>query len=181
LVAASESSAFDRRVIAEFRTHDGTVGGRHAGLPLLLLTSTGARTGRPRTVALTYLADDDCYVVAAGGSGANPAWYHNILAHPDVTIEVGAQKFDAIARIAVGAERNALFDRFAVEQPQLVSYQAEADRHVPMIVLMPVTPRIGDERSSAPYCPPRMFRPRCPPTPVRGLFDALDRQTRNLT
>ncbi|MGH9043747.1 MAG: nitroreductase/quinone reductase family protein [Acidimicrobiales bacterium] len=81
-------------MIAEFRTHDGIVGGRHAGLPLLLLTSTGARTGRRRTVPLTYLADGDRYVVAAGAAGANRAWYHNLLAHPAVTIEVGAAVLD---------------------------------------------------------------------------------------
>jgi deazaflavin-dependent oxidoreductase (nitroreductase family) len=148
LVAESELSAFDRRVIAEFRNRGGTVGGRHAGLPLLLLTCAGARTGRRRTVPLTYLAERDHYVVAAGAAGANPAWYHNVLAHPAVTIEVGSEVFDAIARIAVGGERDALFDRFAVEQPQLVTYQAEADRHVPMIVLAPVTPRTAHERSN---------------------------------
>lgn len=135
-------------MIKEFRTRDGMVGGQHAGLPLLLLTCTGARTGRRRTVPLTYLADDGRYIVAAGAAGANPAWYHNVVAHPAITIEVGTAVFDAVARITIGAERDALFDRFAVEQPQLVSYQAEADRRVPMIVLTPVTPRTAHAQSN---------------------------------
>lgn len=149
MVETSTSSAFNRRVIAEFRTHDGTVGGQHAGLPLLLLTCTGAHTGRRRTVPLTYLADNGRYIVAAGAAGANPAWYHNVVTHPAVTIEVGTEIFDAVARNAVGVERDALFDRFAVEQPQLASYQADADRPVPMVVLTPVTRRMGHERSNS--------------------------------
>jgi deazaflavin-dependent oxidoreductase (nitroreductase family) len=140
VVTAVGSLAFNRRVIQEFRACGGTVGGMHAGLPLLLLTSTGAHTRRRRTVPLTYITDGESYVVAAGAAGANPAWYHNVLAYPAVTIEVGTAVLDAVARIAVGAERNALFDRFAAEQPQLVSYQAESSRQVPMIVLTPIAP-----------------------------------------
>ncbi len=140
MVTAVESRAFNRRVIEEFRACGGKVGGRHAGLPLLLLTSTGAHTGLLRTVPLTYLADRDRYVVAAGAAGANPAWYHNVLARPAVTIEVGTAVFDALAWTAVRAERDVLFQRFTADQPQLLSYQAESRRQVPMIVLTPIAP-----------------------------------------
>jgi deazaflavin-dependent oxidoreductase (nitroreductase family) len=114
-----------------------------AGLPLLLLTTIGARSGRHRTVPLTYITDGERYVVAAGAAGANPAWYHNVLTHPDVTVEVVTAVFDATAQIATGDERASLFDRYAAQQPQLRSYQAGAARHVPMVVLTPT-------RSAAP-------------------------------
>ena len=127
----------NRRVVEEFRTNGGTVGGMFAGLPLLLLTTVGARTGRHHTVPLTYIVDGERYVVAAGAVGANPAWYHNVLAHPRVTVEVATDVFDATTRIATGNERAALFDRYTAEQPQLHSYQAGAARDVPMVVLTP--------------------------------------------
>ena len=144
---ADEETGPNRQVIDEFRARGGTVGGRFARLPLLLLTTVGARSGRRRTVPLTYVADGERYVVAAGAAGANPAWYHNLLAHPAVTVEVGTAVFAAVARPATGAERNGLFTRFAAEQPQLASYQAMAGREVPMVVLTPAGPALpGAER-----------------------------------
>jgi deazaflavin-dependent oxidoreductase (nitroreductase family) len=131
---ANEEMAPNRDVADEFRARGGTVGGRFAGLPLLLLTTVGARSGLRRTVPLTYVADGERYVVAAGAAGANPAWFHNLLAHPAVTAEVGMAVLGAVARPATGAERNGLFTRFVAEQPQLASYQAMASREVPMIV-----------------------------------------------
>jgi deazaflavin-dependent oxidoreductase (nitroreductase family) len=133
---AREEMDPNRQVIDEFRARGGTVGGRFAGLPLLL-TTVGARSGLHRTVPLTYVADGERYVVAAGAAGANPAWFHNLLAHPAVTVEVGTAVFNAVARPAAGAERNGLFTRYVAEQPQLTSYQAMASREVPMIVLTP--------------------------------------------
>jgi deazaflavin-dependent oxidoreductase (nitroreductase family) len=130
----------NRRVIDEFRARGGTVGGRFAKLPLLLLTTVGARSGQRRTVPVTYVADGAGYVVAAGANDANPAWYHNLLAHPTVTVEVGTAVLEAVARVAAGAERAALFDRYACDQPQLISYQAMASQEVPMIVLTPSSP-----------------------------------------
>ena len=137
---AQEWGAPNARVVEEFRANGGTVGGRFAGLPLLLLTVVGARSGRRRTVPLTYIADGERYVVGAGAAGANPAWYHNVLAHPGVTVEVGTDVFDATAVVTTGSERAALFDRYAAEQPQLLSFQEWADRDVPMIALTPVHP-----------------------------------------
>jgi deazaflavin-dependent oxidoreductase (nitroreductase family) len=139
----------NRQVIDEFRASGGTVGGRFAGLPLLLLTTVGARSGLRRTVPVTYVADGERYVVAAGANGANPAWYHNLLAHPAVTVEVGTAVLEALARVAADAERDGLFDRYASEQPQLHSYQAMADREVPVIVLTPVLPSLAPRTRSA--------------------------------
>jgi deazaflavin-dependent oxidoreductase (nitroreductase family) len=139
----------NRQVIDEFRASGGTVGGRFAGLPLLLLTTVGTRSGRRRTVPVTYVADGERYMVAAGANGANPAWYHNLLAHPAVTVEVGTAVLEAVARVAAGAERDGLFDRYASEQPQLHSYQAMADREVPVIVLTPVRPSLAPRTPSA--------------------------------
>lgn len=139
----------NRQVIDEFRASGGTVGGRFAGLPLLLLTTVGARSGLRRTVPVTYVADGERYVVAAGANGANPAWYHNLLAHPAVTVEVGTAVLEALARVAADAERDGLFDRYASEQPQLHSYQAMADREVPVIVLTPVLPWLAPRTRSA--------------------------------
>jgi deazaflavin-dependent oxidoreductase (nitroreductase family) len=86
-------------VVTEFRASAGEVGGYHAGMPLLLLTTTGARSGRRRATPLTYLLDRDRYVVAAANAGAaaNPDWYHNLVADPVVTVEVGTETFRASA------------------------------------------------------------------------------------
>src|SRR6202050_2886857 len=149
-----DSSAHDemdpnRQVIDEFRASGGTVGGRFAGLPLLLLTTVGARSGRRRTVPVTYVADGDRYVVAAGANGANPAWYHNLLAQPAVTVEVGTAVLEALARGAAGAGRDGVFDSHASAQRQLLSYQAMAAREVPVIVLPPVRPSLPPRSPSA--------------------------------
>jgi deazaflavin-dependent oxidoreductase (nitroreductase family) len=136
---ARDEMGLNRQVIDEFRARGGVVGGRFAGLPLLLLTTVGARSGRPRTVPVTYVADRQHYVIAVGANGANPAWYHNLLAHPTVTVEVGTAALEAVARVTAGAERDALFDRYASEQPQLISYQTMANQEVPMIVLTPAS------------------------------------------
>jgi deazaflavin-dependent oxidoreductase (nitroreductase family) len=86
-----------------------------------------------------WCADGECYVVAAAAAGAarNPAWYHNLMAHPAVPIEVGNRVLDATARVAIGTGRDRLFNRFAPEPPQLASYQTRTNRQVPMIVLAP--------------------------------------------
>jgi len=127
----------NQQVIAEFRTTGGTVGGYVAGMTLLLLTTVGAKSGRRQTVPLTYLADGERHVVvaAAGGTAANPAWYHNLITNPTVTVEVGTDVFDATARIATGDEREALFSRFVAQYPQLALYQARTTRQIPVIIL----------------------------------------------
>jgi len=125
------------RVVTEFRARGGQVGGYHATMQLLLLTTTGARTGQRGAVPLTYLPDGDRYLVTAGNAGADihPAWYHNLAANPDVTVEVGTEAFKAVAVIADEAERGALYKLFAAAYPQAAGYQAQTTRPVPVVIL----------------------------------------------
>src|ERR1700730_1821288 len=115
---APPSSGQDR-VVAGLRSRGGKVGGYHATMELLLLTTTGARTGQRRAVPLTYLPDGDRYIVTAGNAGSDrhPAWYYNLTANPDVTIEVENEVFKAVAIIADEAERGALCELFAATYP----------------------------------------------------------------
>ena len=134
---AAPPSRSQERVVAEFRARGGRVGGYHATMQLLLLTTTGARTGQRRAVPLTYLPDGDRYIVTAGNAGSDrhPAWYYNLAAHPDVTVEVGTEAFKAVAMIADEAERGALYELFAAAYPQADDYQAQTTRQIPIVVL----------------------------------------------
>jgi deazaflavin-dependent oxidoreductase (nitroreductase family) len=106
-------------------------------MQLLLLTATGARTGQHRAVPLTYLPDGDRYIVTAGNAGSDrhPAWYYNLMANPDVTVEVGSEAFRAVAAIADEAERGALYELFAAAYPQLDGFQAQTIRQIPLVVI----------------------------------------------
>jgi deazaflavin-dependent oxidoreductase (nitroreductase family) len=106
-------------------------------MSLLLLTTSGARTGRRRATPLTYLADDGRYIVAAANAGApaNPDWYRNLIANPEVTIETGGETFSAAAAVVTGTQRDALFSRYVAAYPQLVHYQALAQREIPLVAL----------------------------------------------
>src|ERR1700722_2976355 len=101
----------NQSVIKEFRANQGKVGGPMAGMPILLLTMTGAKTGRTLVRPLCYSRDADRSVGIAsyGGAPRNPPWYHNLVANPVVTVEVGAEKFKAKATQVHGAERDRLF------------------------------------------------------------------------
>ena len=134
---ASPPSRSQERVVAEFRARGGRVGGYHATMQLLLLTTTGARTGQRRTVPLTYLPDGDRYIVTAGNAGSDrhPAWYYNLAANPDVTVEVGTEAFKAVAIIADETQRGALHELFAAAYPQLDGYQAQTTRQIPIVIL----------------------------------------------
>ena len=106
-------------------------------MQLLLLTTTGARTGQRRAVPLTYLPDGDRYIVTAGNAGSDrhPAWYYNLAANPDVTVEVGTEIFKAAAVIADEPERGTLYDLFAAAYPQADGYQAQTTRQIPVVIL----------------------------------------------
>ena len=134
---ATRASRHQERVVAEFRANAGAVGGYHTGMPLLLLTTTGARSGRRRATPLTYLLDRDRYVVTAANAGAatSPDWYHNLVANPGITVEVGTETFDATATVADGEERRVLYERCAAEYPQLAQYQAMTTREIPIVVI----------------------------------------------
>jgi deazaflavin-dependent oxidoreductase (nitroreductase family) len=133
----SPPSRGQERVVAEFRAEGGKVGGYHASMQLLLLTTIGARTGQRRAVPLTYVPDGDRYVVTAGNAGrdAHPAWYHNLAASPDITVEVGTEVFEATATIVTDPEREALYARFAAAYPQAAGYQAQTTRQIPVVII----------------------------------------------
>ncbi len=128
---------WNQAVIAEFRATGGKVGGQFEGAPLLLLTTTGAKTGRRLTSPLMYNTDGDRLLIFASKAGAptNPAWYHNLVANPKVTLEVGAETFDATAMVLHGEERDRLFARHAAQYPGFADYQANTSRTIPVIAL----------------------------------------------
>src|SRR3989440_5407160 len=133
----SELHDFNQRVIREFRANQGKVSGQLAHMPVLLLTMTGARSGRTMTKPLVYTTDGDRLVVIASFAGApkHPAWYHNLLAHPEATVEVGNERFRVKATVTAGEERQRLFDRQAAQMPMFVEYQHKTSRQIPVLVL----------------------------------------------
>src|SRR5579859_8072253 len=108
----TDVSDWNRRVIEEFRANDGKVGGTFNGIPLLLLHHFGARSDQERVKPLAYQRVGDSYAVFAskGGAPKNPDWFHNLRAHPDVSIEVGSERHDVTARVATGEERERIWD-----------------------------------------------------------------------
>ena len=129
---------WNRQVIEEFRSHEGKVGGPFEGSPLLLLTTIGAKSGQQRINPLVYLPDGERMIIVAskGGAPTNPDWYYNIVAHPDVTVEVGTEKFPVHATVYMsGEERDQLYNRMAAKNPQFAEYQTKTTRKIPIIVL----------------------------------------------
>jgi deazaflavin-dependent oxidoreductase (nitroreductase family) len=128
---------FNQRVIAEFRANGGKVGGMFDGVPMLLLTTTGAKSGLPRVAPLAYTTDGDRLVVIAskGGAPTHPDWYHNLLANPTARVEVGTEAFAARATVAEGAVRDRLFDAMAAKMPNFAEYQRSTTRRIPVVVL----------------------------------------------
>ncbi|WP_405584719.1 nitroreductase/quinone reductase family protein [Streptomyces sp. NBC_01092] len=134
---------FNQPVIEEFRANKGRVGGYFEGARLLLLTTTGARTGRPHTTPLGYLPDggDRVLVIAsAAGAPRHPAWFHNLLAHPQVTVESGAFTYEARAVVLEGEERDRAFARAMEAEPGWAEYQAKTTRVLPVIALHEIVP-----------------------------------------
>lgn len=129
---------FNKGIIEEFRANEGKCGGVFEGNPLLLLTMTGARSGRELTSPLTYHANDGNYIVmaSAGGDPKPPAWYFNLTANPDVTVEVGAERFDATAVEAQGDERASLYASMVEELPRFAEYQEAVERQIPVFKLV---------------------------------------------
>ncbi len=136
-------SDWNAGVIIEFRKNRGKVGGNLEGAPLLLINHTGARTGKLRTHPVMYLKDGDRYLVFASKNGAptNPDWYHNLKAHPDVKIEVGAETIDVRAVEITGAERDRIYKQQAARFPQFAEYEKNIKRKIPILALTPKTRR----------------------------------------
>lgn len=133
--------AFTEALIADFRANAGhATSGPFLGRDLLLLTTTGAKSGVKHTTPLTFSRDGDRIVIIASKSGAdtNPSWYHNIVANPVVTIEVGVEKFEARATVANAADRRRLYDAHAAINPGFLEYELKTSRTIPVIELQRV-------------------------------------------
>ena len=127
----------NRQVIEEFRANARRAGGPVEGRRMLLLTTTGAKSGQPRTSPVAYVSDGERLVVVGsnGGTEIHPNWYHNLLAHPQVTVEVGSETFDATAVVVQGEERQRLWAKVVAAQSMFGEYQAKIKRQIPVIAL----------------------------------------------
>jgi len=124
-------------IIEEFRTNGGKVGGQFEGALLLLLHSTGAKTGRERVSPVMYQALDDGWAVFASKAGAptNPDWFHNLVGHPDATIEGGTDTVEVAARVAADDERDRIWSKQKADYPGFADYESKTDRTIPVVVL----------------------------------------------
>jgi deazaflavin-dependent oxidoreductase (nitroreductase family) len=127
----------NRQIIEEFRAHADKVGGPSEGVTLLLLTTTGAKSGKRHTSPLGYMPDGDRLIIFAtyGGLPPNPSWFYNLVAHPDATVEVGTETFDVTAEVVTGEERDQLYARQVERAPVFAEYQASITRLIPVIAL----------------------------------------------
>jgi deazaflavin-dependent oxidoreductase (nitroreductase family) len=136
----SDPEGLNEGVISEFRANGGIVGGELAGMQLLLLTTTGARSGEPRTTPLAYLRRGNRYLVIASNAGAarHPAWFRNLERDRRVTVEVGRETFVGTATILDALERDTAFAAIVAEAPSAAAFDAKARRTIPVIVLEPL-------------------------------------------
>jgi deazaflavin-dependent oxidoreductase (nitroreductase family) len=125
------------KIIEDFRANGGKAGGYFEGKPLLLLHHVGAKSGTRRVSPLAYYRDGDRWAIFAsrGGSEANPAWYHNLIADPEVRIEVGEETVDVRATEIHGEERRRIYDAHAERWPVFADYERETERTIPVFVL----------------------------------------------
>jgi deazaflavin-dependent oxidoreductase (nitroreductase family) len=136
----SPTNDWNTEVIEQFRANDGNMtSGPFKGAALLLLGTTGAKSAQRRTNPLVYTRDGDRFVVIAskGGAPTSPDWFHNLVANPDVTVEVGADRFPARAIVTEGGERDRLFAAQAAKMPNFAEYQRKTTRRLPVVVLEP--------------------------------------------
>jgi deazaflavin-dependent oxidoreductase (nitroreductase family) len=134
----AELNDFNQQLIEQFRANNGRiVSGIFKDAPLLLLTTTGAKSGKRRTSPLAYTRDGDRLVIIAskGGAPTNPDWFHNVVANPDVTVELGGETFPARAQVVTGPERDRLYDQMAAQMPNFAEYQKQTTRRIPVVVL----------------------------------------------
>ena len=131
-------SEFTEKVIAEFRANRGRVGGELAHTPIILIHHIGAHTRAERVTPLAYSSQPDGRLVIAGSNGgsvAHPAWYHNLKAHPAITVELGTETFAALAEEVTGAEHARLWANLVVGSPSLAEFQAKTARRIPLFIL----------------------------------------------
>jgi len=129
----------EREIIDEFRASGGKVGGEFADTPLLILHSVGAKSGRTHVTALMYQDLGQGQVVAVfaskGGAPTNPDWYHNLVANPRVTVELGAETFEATARVALGEERMLIWSAWKQRYPFFAQFEQKTKREIPVVIL----------------------------------------------
>ena len=130
-------SDWNKQIIEEFRSNGGKVGGAFEGAPLLLLTTTGAKSGMARTAPVMYLPDGERMIIFASKAGAptNPVWYHNLMAHPQATVEVVNETIEVTAVEVTSEERDRLYAKQAAQFPGFADYEAKTTRRIPVIAL----------------------------------------------
>jgi deazaflavin-dependent oxidoreductase (nitroreductase family) len=136
----TEPTDWNGKIIAEFRANNGKVGGPYESATILLLHHTGARTGAERVNPLAYQQVGESFAIFASKAGApgNPAWYHNLLAHPDTTVELGTETISVTARVAEPSEREVIWERQKERLPNFAEYEVKAaPRTIPVVVLDP--------------------------------------------
>jgi deazaflavin-dependent oxidoreductase (nitroreductase family) len=138
--AVTDVKDWNSKIIEEFRANEGKVGGGFTGAPMLLLHTTGAKSGKERINPLVYQDVDGNHVIFAskGGAPTHPDWYHNLVANPRVRIEVGDQTVDVQARVAEGEERAKIWEVQKQRMPGFADYEQKTDRQIPVVILEPV-------------------------------------------
>jgi deazaflavin-dependent oxidoreductase (nitroreductase family) len=134
---AETINAFNKNIVDEFRANDGKVAGQFANANLLLLTTTGAKSGQPRVSPLAYFRVDGKLIIIGSFAGApvSPAWVHNLRANPQAHVEVGTDAFDVTARELPSADRDELFEIVAAAAPGFAEYQEKTSRVIPLFEL----------------------------------------------
>lgn len=140
----TELNDWNAKIIEEFRANAGRVGGRFEGVPVLLLHTTGARSGQPRVNPLAFQPDGDRLVIFASYAGGprNPAWFHNLLAGGPASVEVGTDHFPVTARVAEGEERERYWEKQKADLPTFGDYERKTSREIPVVVLERSGPRV---------------------------------------
>jgi deazaflavin-dependent oxidoreductase (nitroreductase family) len=136
--AEPDYADFNRKVIEEFRANDGKVGGMFEGANVVLMTTIGAKSGAERVNPVVYVPDGDRIAVIASNGGADnhPAWYYNLLANPELTVEVGSEKYTATAAVVTDSEeRDALYARMVAVMPGFAEYEAKTERKIQVFAL----------------------------------------------
>jgi len=130
-------SDFNQQIIEEFRSNRGKVGGQFEGAPLLLLHTTGARSGAERVTPVMYqrVGDDLAVFASKAGAPTNPDWYHNLVANPRASVEVGEESYDVDSRVAEGQERTRLWEAQKAAYPGFADYERKTTRPIPVVVL----------------------------------------------
>lgn len=133
----TQPNDFNQQLIAEFRANGGETSGPFKGRRLLLLTTTGAKSGNSRTTPLVYSTDGDRLIIVAskGGAPSHPAWYHNLVANTAATVEVGTEKYNVRAHVAQPGERARLYAQHAEDMPAFNDYEKKTTRQIPVVIL----------------------------------------------